>query len=138
MDSKNPEYIAGVFYLDTLIESHVFTLEVDGKSRYRAITSINWFNERPRNSNFHTTHIERKALFDRMESHARTRHEERQKKLGSDEQPEPYEGTYDGLPQFKHSTVWDFYKAIGYDYKRQRWVRPAPSPVKDEPKEFDW
>lgn len=26
------------------------------------------------------------------------------------------------LPVFEHKTVWDFYKAIGYDYKRKKYL----------------
>lgn len=28
----------------------------------------------------------------------------------------------DGLPVYHHKSVWDFYKAIGYDYKKKRFV----------------
>lgn len=26
------------------------------------------------------------------------------------------------LPRFKHDSVWDFYKAIGYNYKKKRYI----------------
>lgn len=28
----------------------------------------------------------------------------------------------DVLPIFTHATVWDFYKAVGYDWKKQKYV----------------
>lgn len=27
------------------------------------------------------------------------------------------------LPQLEHQSIWDFYQAIGYEYKKQRWIR---------------
>ena len=27
------------------------------------------------------------------------------------------------LPRFDHNSVWDFYVAIGYDYKKQKWIK---------------
>lgn len=34
----------------------------------------------------------------------------------------PYKGLYVGLPIHNHASVWDFYKAIGYNKKKKRYV----------------
>jgi hypothetical protein len=32
-------------------------------------------------------------------------------------------GLYKNLKAFYHADLWDFYKAVGYDYKKQRYIR---------------
>jgi hypothetical protein len=31
---------------------------------------------------------------------------------------------HDDLKQHFHASLWDFYKAVGYDYKKQKWMGP--------------
>jgi len=35
---------------------------------------------------------------------------------------EKYEDYHDKLPRFRHASIWDYYKAVGYDYKKQRYL----------------
>lgn len=98
-------------------EVHHLTMEPTAQhNRYRAVSSLNWFNER-----------EVKIVAERKPHrfHAKI-------KCDSDFQMdlkwerrayEPDPAPVDSLPQFTHTSIWDFYKAIGYDYKAKRYVR---------------
>ena len=33
-----------------------------------------------------------------------------------------YQHPYDLLPTFEHASLFDFYKAVGYDYKKKRYI----------------
>lgn len=103
------------------IEVHHLTMEPTVKhSRYRAVSSMNWFNER-----------EGKILVDRMEKRKPNRfhsnikcdqdHQLDLKWERSAYAPDP--ALTETLPQFTHTSIWDFYKAIGYDYKAKKYVR---------------
>lgn len=37
----------------------------------------------------------------------------------------PFTRTYGDVPTFEHASIWDFYKAIGYDYKKKRYLPVA-------------
>jgi hypothetical protein len=30
------------------------------------------------------------------------------------------------IPEFEHASLWDMYRAIGYDYKKQRYLKEVP------------
>jgi hypothetical protein len=99
------------------IEVHHMTMEPTAEqSRYRAVSSMNWFNEREvkifAERKPHRFHANIKCDSDwemdmRFERRAYA--------------PDP--SLSDTLPQFTHASIWDFYKAIGYDYKAKRYTR---------------
>lgn len=35
----------------------------------------------------------------------------------------PYKSLYDGLPEYEHFSVWDFYNQVGYDYKKKKYIK---------------
>lgn len=100
------------------IEVHHMTMEPTvEQSRTRAVSSMNWFNER-----------EAKIFADRKKPHRFHTNIKcdsdwnmslRFERRAYDPDPAPV----DSLPQFTHTSIWDFYKAIGYDYKAKRYVR---------------
>lgn len=116
------KYHAILFKNGEPIEVHHMTLVPDIKdSAYTAIGSMNWFNEREAQtlvaafdgkkpkSPFHTNiKCDQDFEFDRkFERRAYA--------------PDP--ALTDTLPEFTHASIWDFYKAIGYDYKAKRYTR---------------
>lgn len=126
--TKNPVYRTLLFHRHEIVEVHTFTTEPPGKNRYRALMSLQWFQERelemrfgdkPKKNlpPFHVGLFEQKYFFDKMEDARRRRWIER------GEEPEDLWAEY---PHFHHESLWDFYKAVGYDYKSKRWTREEP------------
>lgn len=99
-------------------EVHHFTLVPDIKnSPYTAIGSMNWFNDR-----------EAKIFCDRKKQHRFHTNIKCDSDWELDRQFErrayaPDPALTDTLPEFVHTSIWDFYKAIGYDYKAKRYTR---------------
>lgn len=100
------------------IEVHHLTMEPTVKqSRHRAVSSMNWFNER-----------ELKIFCDRKVKpryHTNIKcHTDWEFDLRFERRAyAPDQALTDTLPQFTHTSIWDFYKAIGYDYKAKRYTR---------------
>lgn len=104
------------------IEVHHMTMEPTvEQSRTRAVSSMNWFNDR-----------EAKVLVDAFDKkkpraifHANIKCQQawdfhvKFERRAFDPDPAPV----DSLPQFTHTSIWEFYKAIGYDYKAKRYTR---------------
>lgn len=127
---KNPTYRNLLMYRGEILEVHTFTLEPPDskKSRYSALVSMQWFQDRELELRygdkpkkilppFYVGLFEHKYFFDKMEDSRRKRWYER------GEEPEDLWAEY---PHFHHESLWDFYTAIGYDYKAKRWIREEP------------
>jgi hypothetical protein len=100
------------------IEVHHFTMEPTVEhSRTRAVSSMNWFNDR-----------EAKIFCDRKKQHRFHTNIKCDSDWEMDRRFErrayaPDKALTDTLPEFTHTSLWDFYKAIGYDYKAKKYVR---------------
>lgn len=118
MRSENPEYITVVCDGADIAEVHIFTCEpTGGRSAYKALTSMTWFHERQSKKPHSRFSL---GWFTQKQHHDAS--EERHKKRCA-ENGRTYEYVYAGIPHFIHTSLWDMYKAAGYDYKNQRWVR---------------
>jgi len=127
---KNPTYRNLLMYRGEILEVHTFTLEPVGKkSRYSALISLQWFQDReltmrfgdkPKKnlSPFYVGLFEHKYFFDKMEKLQRNRCLERN---------EEFVDEWAVYPHFHHESLWDFYKAVGYDYKAKKWTRLLPN-----------
>lgn len=125
-----PVYRVLLWHKDEIIEIHTLDIEPTGsKSRYRALTSMQCLQNRElemrfgekRKKNlppFHLGIFENKAPFDKLEEMRKARAIER----GTE-----YEDYWAEYPHFHHESLWDFYKAVGYDYKSKKWTRPLPN-----------
>jgi len=111
------KYHAILFKQGEPIEVHHMTMEPTvEQSRTRAVSSMNWFNDR-----------EAKLLYEKGVQPFHTNIKMQQdwdfhvkfERRAFEPDPAPV----DSLPQFTHASIWDFYKAIGYDYKAKRYVR---------------
>ena len=126
MPRGNPEYITYLFKGDDVIEIHVFTCEpTDKHNPYRAITSMSWFSEREAKLRydpeskapvplFHLSSFEKKKWHDETEARW---------KASCEKNGDPYQPLLPGVPVFTHESLWDLYKAVGYDTKTKKWVR---------------
>lgn len=89
------------------IELHRFSFPpITGRGRYRAITSYSWF--------LHREAKRYTALYEANKEPAKHAYAMRWDDL--------YKSAYEELPVIVHQTIWDMYKAIGYDYKRQKFT----------------
>lgn len=127
---KNPVYRA-ILYRDNheILEVHTLVLEPEGKNRYRALISMQCFYDRELEARygdkpkknlppFFVGQFEHKYFHDKMEAARRA---------DSVKHNEEYKDMWAAYPHFHHETLWDFYKAIGYDYKAKKWTRPLPN-----------
>ncbi|MNQ58253.1 hypothetical protein D3C85_724440 [compost metagenome] len=101
----------------TPVELHVFTLEPEGKSDYRAIGSYNAFNNNEGKRLLNDPHVMFRGHAVNERDHLLSRQIQADTCARWELTPEPE------LPVFTHDSIWDMYKAIGYDYKRKRYVR---------------
>lgn len=115
---ENRVYHAILWEKGRPIEVHHMTMEpTSEQSRYRAVSSMNWFNDR-----------ESKIFCDRKKKHVFHTHIKCNTDWETDRRFErrayaPDKALTDTLPEFTHTSIWDFYKAIGYDYKLKRYTR---------------
>ncbi len=125
-----PVYRVLLWHKDEIVEVHTINLEpIGSKSRYRALVSMQClqareleahYGEKPKKNRppFHLGIFENKALHDRIENIRRKRCVER---------GEDFVDEWAEFPHFHHESLWDFYKAVGYDYKAKKWTRPLPN-----------
>jgi hypothetical protein len=115
-------YRAKLYNGNTTIAFHYFKIPyLNERGGYTQTSSYNWFNDREANRHYKLTqqkkplgrwcYIERFIEAHRFESMVK----KRLKELGVSYQE-------DKLPFFKHQSLWDFYKAVGYDYKKKKWM----------------
>jgi hypothetical protein len=127
--TKNPVYRNMLMCRGDVLEIHTFTLEPEGKNRYSALVSMQWFQERelelrygdkPKKNlpPFYVGLFEQKHFVDKLEKLRREDYAKR---------GEEYEDIWTQFPHFHHESLWDFYKAVGYDYKAKKWTRPLPN-----------
>lgn len=101
-------------------EIHWFWLPNFGEPRfYVTLCSWNWFRNREggrlvawhdaRRAGKKAVVPERRSYCNIIEDNDPMYHKEVELKI------------YDALPTFEHATLWDFYKAVGYDYKRKKY-----------------
>ncbi|AGS81981.1 hypothetical protein O152_gp097 [Pseudomonas phage PaBG] len=113
-------YYALVWLHGDEVEVHKFTMEpTPEQSHYRAIGSYNAFSER--NAKL--------AFLGRIQGYRvslRTESEWEIDMQGGDRVYAPEVNPRRQLPMFVHSSIWEFYSAVGYDYRRKKWVRPIP------------
>ena len=100
----------------TPIEVHKFRLEPEGKSQYRAAVSMNYLRDR-----------EARKLVGREPYAFRLRIADSEYFDALVEQDvrimKPKPSLFGSLPMFEHDSIWAMYTAVGYDYKRKRFVR---------------
>lgn len=102
-------------------ELHSFTMKVCGNGWYRAITSFNAFSRH--NAKTLSRLIDKHksyTAYRRMPRYGRTRSETDIKldfKLSA-----MFPGIHPELQCHHHSSIWSLYQAIGYDYKKKKWV----------------
>jgi hypothetical protein len=102
-----------LYFSGNKVEVHHFTLDADPRrSNYTALTSIGWFHHREFPAD--TSVLFENLIFtNRMES-MRQQHPDHVYSWRND-------------PHFYHSSLWDFYAAIGYNHKTKKWGKRAPS-----------
>lgn len=100
------------------LEVHKFTLEPTcEQSQYRAIVSYNAFAGRNA----------RQALAGNIQGYLAIMRSEADWIEGirsGDRVYSPHVNPRRLLPQFVHASIWEFYSAVGYDYKSKKWLRP--------------
>lgn len=94
----------------TPIELHTFSLHYNDKGWYISTTSLSAFSRREGTRLYEAnlkgvTHVDKRV------------HVMWGDVLWSEEI------VTQGLPEIKHDSVWDFYKAIGYDYKKKKYLK---------------
>lgn len=92
------------------VENHYFNLPDCGEPRfYQSIVSYTWFRKRE-GERF------RKWYYD-------PEHASKPLTRARVDYADDLTRCVDNLlPKFEHESIWDLYKAIGYDYKKQRYV----------------
>lgn len=101
------------------LEVHIFTMEPPGKSRYRALISWSYFRSReadkcnPKN---------RGKYFD-YRTHGMDLRDHETNLEAENRIFAPKQSPLSKVPVFEHESIWDMYKALGYDYKRKRYTR---------------
>lgn len=86
---------------------------------------MSWFSEREskrvydamlkgKGIPFHMSSFERKKRHDDTEARW---------KASCEKSGREYEPLLAGVPVFTHESLWDMYAAVGYDYKKKKWVR---------------
>lgn len=114
---ENPQYHAILYKDGQPIEVHHMTLEpTETQSRYRALVSMNWFNDR---EVFALTSGKSKLYRTKIKCHSEHEIDLRFERCAY----APDVALIDTLPSFTHTSIWEFYAAIGYDRKRKRYVR---------------
>lgn len=108
------QYLCVIWIEGTPTEYHEFTMpEIMEKGGYRAIGSYEAFrngqNRKLYNANLKGIHhLPRRASVDRLEDHALFATFKIMKR---------------SFPQtIKHESLWALYTAIGWDYKRKKWI----------------
>lgn len=104
------EYRITLWQDGTPIELHTFNLSYEDKGFYRAAVSIEYFSTR-----------ESKRLYEANLKGQRDLVGRRCRVRWNDLDYMEINYTQQ-LPKFSHESVWDFYKAIGYDYKKQKYI----------------
>lgn len=89
-------------------EYHTFTLDFDTKGWYVSTTSISAFSTR-----------EGTRLYNSQKAGKRLNGKRCHVKFGDDD----FDSLINNLPHYQHNSVWEFYEAIGYDYKKKRYVK---------------
>ena len=115
----NPVYVA-VLWDNRFkqLEVHKFTMEPEGKSRYRASISWNYFRKRESEKSlgkikyiFRTHGMSLSDYEGHIEAETRVF--------------APNPSPLSQLPHFEHESIWDMYEALGYCYKRKRYIRQS-------------
>jgi len=111
-------HLVTVHKLGGEVEHLLLTLSYDAPRWGQQMTSLNWFNERELGRAFGDQVCAAKT-YDGKTQYTSTR-------VLTPVEQMMHERSYPEFPvdQMKsYSSVWDLYAAIGYDYKRQRYVR---------------
>lgn len=98
-------------------ETHKLSLSYGDPGFYRACTSLSAFSSREGTRLYNCHKIKKKMHVEGKRCHVQMEGE-----IIDISHLAQY-GIYpEVLPTFEHATVWDFYKAVGYDYKRKKYV----------------
>lgn len=103
-------------------ELHSFTLDVCGKGWYWAITSYSAFRRRSAItfSKLIDKHKSYSLVYANMPRHGRNR-SEIDIKL-EENMSMNFPGMLPELQRHHHTSIWSLYQAIGWDYKKKKWV----------------
>lgn len=100
-------------------ELHKLSLSYGDEGFYRACTSLSAFKRREgeRLYKMHTIHKKWDVVGKRCHVQSEGDYE-MPRRLFLEATGEEFNGP---VPTFEHATVWDFYKAVGYNYKRKKY-----------------
>jgi len=96
-------------------ELHTLELNSDEAGWYTSITSIQAFSKRE-NERLFKNNLAGKSFTPGKRCHVT---------WGTGSTSTFFSQRDRGLSLFKHPSVWDFYKAVGYDYKKQKYIKNA-------------
>lgn len=114
-------YYALIWLHGDELEVHKFTMEhTVEQSHYRAISSYNAFEDR------NCRQVADGKIFGYRASMRSERDWEMDMRFG-DRAFAPDVFPRRELPMFEHASIWDFYIAVGYDYKQKKWIRELPA-----------
>lgn len=122
------DYVAFLHKDNVVIEKHIIRMPAyDEKGWYKSVTSIGAFNNRESTRFYDIIYVKKVPLFGLHCSVWRLDEWERDNKITAESILRvtgiaDYKHPYDLLPQVEHKSVFDFYKAVGYDYKKKRYI----------------
>lgn len=114
-------YYALIWLHGDELEVHRFTMEPTvEQSHYRAIVSYNAFAHR------NALAVSQGKIRGYRASLRDGQTWEMDMRFG-DSAYAPDENPRRALPAFEHTSIWAFYKIVGYDYKQKKWTRKLPT-----------
>ena len=122
------DYVAFLHSNNVPIEKHIIRMPAYGeKFWHRSVVTIDSFKNREAKRFYDTTYVKRVPMIGshcslwRLDDWERD-NENTTKSMLEICGIENYKHPYDQLPTFEHESPFDFYKAVGYDYKKKRYI----------------
>ncbi len=122
------DYVAFLHKDNVPIEKHIIRMPTYGeKGWYKNVVSIDAFKDREAKRFYDTIYVKKVPMFGLHCSLWRLEDWIRHNQITAESMLEivgivDYQDPYDILPTFEHESVFDFYKAVGYDYKKKRYI----------------
>ena len=120
------DYVAFLLKDGTVIEKHIIRMPAyNEKGWYNSVVSIDAFNNRESERFYQIRCVKKKPLLGLLCHLYRLSEWERDTQLSTNRMKKydpSYEHPYNLVPCIEHQNVFDFYKHIGYDYKKKRYI----------------
>ncbi len=111
-----------VLWVDSVaVEHHYFPLPTpDEPGFYRAVVSYNAYRERESTKFYDWCQKANRKI----ETYPRRGHADREEDMFMAQRcmPQELQDKLPKLPEFEHESIWAMYLAIGYDYKKKKYI----------------